>query len=56
MIKVFKCPDCDACIEVPDDVENGDVFSCPNCGLELEYVFERNELIELTLEADDWGE
>lgn len=55
-MKVFKCPDCDMKIEVPDDVENGEIFSCIGCGLELEYVFERNELQELTIENEDFGE
>jgi uncharacterized paraquat-inducible protein A len=53
-MQVFKCPDCDACIEVDDEVEDGQIYSCPDCGLELEY--KNDELIELTIEGEDWGE
>jgi len=54
------CPDCDSDLDVPCDVEKGEILSCPSCGLELEV----KEIIngggclvqELTLEGEDWGE
>lgn len=49
-MKVFKCPDCDATIEVDDDVEDGNVYSCPDCGLELEY--KAGNLVEFTIEGE----
>jgi transcription elongation factor Elf1 len=54
IIQVFKCPDCDGCVEVPDDAEEGEIYSCSGCGLELE--FKNGELIELTINGEDWGE
>ena len=55
-----KCPDCDFELNVPCDIEKGEILSCPGCGLELEvkkvngggYV----DLQELSIEGEDWGE
>jgi alpha-aminoadipate carrier protein LysW len=56
-----KCPDCDVGLDVPGDIEKGEVLSCPGCGLELEVkrIIEGGgqvDLQELTLEGEDWGE
>jgi alpha-aminoadipate carrier protein LysW len=54
-----KKPDCDAEIEVPDDVMKGEILSCPSCGLELEVTVNKGdcvELKELGIEGEDWGE
>jgi lysine biosynthesis protein LysW len=56
-----KCPDCDAELNVPCDVETGEILSCPSCGLELEVKKSNNggaciNLQELTIEGEDWGE
>jgi transcription elongation factor Elf1 len=55
------CPDCASELDVPLDVEKGEILSCPGCGLELEV--KNNpvgggglDLQELTLEGEDWGE
>ena len=55
------CPDCTSELDVPLDVEKGEILSCPGCGLELEV--KNNpvgggglDLQELTLEGEDWGE
>ncbi|MGA3167391.1 MAG: lysine biosynthesis protein LysW [Terriglobia bacterium] len=32
------CPECEAVIEVEDDVEEGAKLDCPDCGAELEVV------------------
>jgi uncharacterized paraquat-inducible protein A len=56
-----KCPDCDSELNVPCDIEKGEILSCPGCGLELE-VKKTNDgggcvvLQELTIEGEDWGE
>lgn len=51
-----KCPDCENIFEIPEDTEDGEVFSCPCCGLELEYHKDTGELSQLTIEGEDWGE
>lgn len=32
------CPECEAVIDVEDDVEEGALMDCPDCGAELEVV------------------
>ena len=32
------CPECEAAIDLEDDVEEGAKFDCPDCGAELEVV------------------
>ncbi|MGO8790893.1 MAG: lysine biosynthesis protein LysW [Terriglobia bacterium] len=32
------CPECEATIEIEDDVEEGAKLDCPDCGAELEVV------------------
>ena len=51
----MKCPDCDVEIDIPKDVEKGEIISCPSCGLEFE-VKENGELQEVVMEGEDWGE
>jgi hypothetical protein len=56
-----KCPDCDSELDIPCDIENGEVLSCPGCGLELEVKKisdggEHLEFQELIIEGEDWGE
>ena len=56
-----KCPDCDGELNVPLDIEKGEILSCPGCGLELEVKKincggEYLSLQELTIEGEDWGE
>ena len=59
VVKTANCPDCDAKIEVPEDVMKGEILSCPSCGLELEVTENKDdcvELKELGIEGEDWGE
>ena len=56
-----NCPDCDSVLDVPCDVEAGEILSCPGCGLELEVKKKTAGggclvLQELTIEGEDWGE
>ena len=32
------CPECEAALDVEDDVEEGQRLDCPECGAELEVV------------------
>ena len=50
----MKCNDCDTEIIIPKDIMEGEVISCPNCG--LEYQNKKGKLSELTLEGLDYGE
>jgi lysine biosynthesis protein LysW len=55
------CPDCASELNVPIDVEKGEILSCPGCGLELEVKNNPAgggclDLQEITLEGEDWGE
>jgi len=54
-----RCPDCDAELEIHENVMQGEILSCPGCGLELEVKqIDRGsvELEELAIEGEDWGE
>jgi len=53
------CPDCEAEIEIPDDVMVGEIIECDDCGLEVEVEkIEGNqvEIQRLSIEKEDWGE
>ena len=59
LLEKAKCTDCDAEIEVPEDVVQGESLSCPSCGLEFEVKKIQGgsvELQELGIEGEDWGE
>jgi len=50
------CPECDAEVQVDDDMDKGDLVECPDCGSTLEVV--GLDPIELDLateeEEEDW--
>jgi alpha-aminoadipate carrier protein LysW len=52
------CPDCEADVQVDDDVDKGDVLECADCGASLEVV--GLDPIELDIaeddEDEDWSE
>ena len=57
MSKKAECPECAATCVLGDDVMEGEIVQCPDCGIELEVV----GLDPLTLEPapeeeEDWGE
>lgn len=54
-----KCPDCDGTVEVPADALDGEIVSCPDCGLEMKVVMSGDgqfTLQTILLEKEDWGE
>ncbi len=53
-----KCPDCEASVTVPEDVINGEIITCPDCGLDLEVeVAGQDRMVKpVVLEKEDWGE
>ena len=54
-----KCPDCEAELDIPSDTAEGEILSCPGCGLELEVKHVNNGSVDLeqfTHEGEDWGE
>ncbi|MBI5207384.1 MAG: lysine biosynthesis protein LysW [Candidatus Firestonebacteria bacterium] len=32
------CIECNASLDIPDDVEIGEIIECDNCGVELEVI------------------
>jgi len=57
MSKIAQCPICDADIELPDDVVEGELLTCPECGSELEVIsVDPPEVAEAPQEEEDWGE
>jgi alpha-aminoadipate carrier protein LysW len=53
-----KCPDCDASVSVPDDAVDGEIVTCPDCGLDLEVNLagENRSVKPVIVEKEDWGE
>ena len=54
-----KCADCDAQVAVPDDAVNGEIVSCPDCGLDFEVVVGPQggrSIKPVVIEKEDWGE
>ena len=51
------CPICDAEIQAPGDVVEGELLSCPDCGTELEVIsIDPFTVAEAPQEEEDWGE
>ncbi len=53
-----KCPDCEAAILVPDDSVQGEIVTCPDCGLDLEVhaTDSKRSIKPVVIEKEDWGE
>lgn len=54
-----KCPDCDGELAISEDIMQGEILTCPVCGLELEVKQVKGESVELEelgIEGEDWGE
>ena len=51
-----NCPECDAVLQPKDMIEN-EIFSCPECGVELEVTGVQPFMVaHAPQEAEDWGE
>lgn len=57
-MKSFLCFDCEAFVTFPDDVEDGEIVVCPECGLEhvITITEKGYDIKTLTIEGEDWGE
>lgn len=58
LISEEKCPDCEAAVSIPDDAVEGEIVTCPDCGLDLEVhkTGQAHSIEPLALEKEDWGE
>jgi alpha-aminoadipate carrier protein LysW len=51
-----KCPECDAEITL-NDVMEGEIVVCPDCGVDLEVTSLEPVTLDLApMEEEDWGE
>lgn len=51
-----ECPECDTGLQLNDKIE-GEVFSCPDCGTELEVTSAQPFTVaQAPHEEEDWGE
>ncbi|MEM1524746.1 MAG: alpha-aminoadipate/glutamate carrier protein LysW/ArgW [Nitrososphaerales archaeon] len=54
-----KCLECEGEITIPDDVVEGEIVSCPDCGADFEVVEVSSGKVELKaaeMVGEDWGE
>lgn len=52
-----ECTECLADIQLTDDLEEGEIIVCPECGIELEVLSVDPLTLEMAPEeAEDWGE
>jgi alpha-aminoadipate carrier protein LysW len=52
-----ECPECAASVPLQDDVVDGEIVQCPECGVELEVVRDGGLTLRLAPEEEeDWGE
>ncbi|MCP8304725.1 MAG: lysine biosynthesis protein LysW [archaeon] len=54
-----KCLECDGDIELPEDVIEGEIVTCPDCGLDYEVseVTPKGVYLKKAEEiGEDWGE
>jgi len=57
MSKKAECPECAADVSLPDDVMEGEIVQCAECGVELEVIsLDPPELDLAPEEEEDWGE
>ena len=47
------CPECEAAIDVEDDIEEGAALDCPDCGASLEVVNTNPVELEVVSEGED---
>jgi alpha-aminoadipate carrier protein LysW len=49
-----NCKECDKELDIPSDVQEGEVISCSGCGAEHEW--KNGEVQILVIVGEDWGE
>jgi alpha-aminoadipate/glutamate carrier protein LysW len=53
----MNCPECDATLSLPPDLEEGEIIVCGDCGVELEVTGVDPVTLDLAPEVEeDWGE
>lgn len=57
-MSIEKCVDCEGYIDVPDEAMEGEIVTCPDCGLDLEVRVTRQgrSIKPLMVEKEGWGE
>ncbi len=51
------CPECTAELKLEDNIQQGEIIVCPDCGVELEVMAVDPLKLELAPEVEeDWGE
>ena len=51
------CPECSAALKLEQDLVEGEIIVCPDCGVELEVTGVEPLTFELAPEVEeDWGE
>jgi len=58
MPKKVTCEICGTEFDIPDDVVDGELVSCPTCGQKYQVVLNSGslQLKKIEVEAEDWGE
>ena len=57
-MKILKCLECEGEISIPSDVIEGEIVTCPDCGISFE-IHKKNNTYELKpaqVEGEDGGE
>ncbi len=55
----LKCPECEGEIAIPKDAIEGEIVTCPDCGVSFELHKTGGDSFELRpaqVEGEDWGE
>jgi alpha-aminoadipate/glutamate carrier protein LysW len=53
----MNCPECDATLTLDNDLIDGEIVPCPDCGAELEVIsVDPIELALAPMVEEDWGE
>ncbi len=50
---MVQCPECEAQIDVGDEVEEGQTLDCPECGAELEVVNTNPLELDVVLDEEE---
>ena len=57
MALTAECPVCGTDVELPEGTVQGELITCPDCGVELEVIsLDPPQIEEAPQEEEDWGE